>query len=228
MPKKSTFKAKVCVFDIETLADPEMEKLLPPVKAAGNLKDPEKIKADIEEKTKKRKAEMGLNPLQNLVCCVAIHDLQGGISQAILMDKDGSGESEKLVLEKTWEALSKYDCFVSFNGNEFDCRVLSLNSVKRRVRQSVSIDTRRYYIGNHLDIRALLGNWEKFAPGTLDYYMKIFFGEDEGKPDNMDGSLVQHMWDMGMYDELAAYAISDVDNTGRLYELINDYTGPFF
>jgi hypothetical protein len=73
--KKTRLKA--CVFDIETIADPEMAKLLPPVKVAGNLKDPEKIKIDIEEKEKKRRNEMGLHPLQKLEhgtkrrnCCV--------------------------------------------------------------------------------------------------------------------------------------------------------------
>ncbi len=227
MARLKTISRKVCVFDIETVADPETEKLLPAVKAAGNLKDPEKIKVDIEDKAKKRRNEMGLHPLQNMVCCVAIHDLQDGKSQAIIMGGD-TGKDEKLVLEKAWEALSKYDFFVSFNGIEFDVKVLNLNSVKRRVRPGVAIDTRKYQIGNHMDLRAILGNWEKFAHGTLDYYMKVFFGETEGKPEDMEGSLVQHYWDMGLHDEIAAYAISDVENTAKLHGLINEYMGPSF
>jgi predicted PolB exonuclease-like 3'-5' exonuclease len=170
MAKLKPISRKVCVFDIQTIADPETEKLLPAVKAAGNLKDPEKIKVDIEDKAKKRRNEMGLHPLQNMVCCVAIHDLQDRKSQAIIMGGN-TGKDEKLVLEKAWEALSKYDFFVSFNGIEFDVKVLNLNSVKRRVRPGVAIDTRKYQIGNHMDLRAILGNWEKFAHGTLDYYM---------------------------------------------------------
>jgi hypothetical protein len=47
---------KAWVFDIETIADPKMAKLLPPVKAAGNLRDPEKIKMILRKK--KRNAEM--------------------------------------------------------------------------------------------------------------------------------------------------------------------------
>jgi hypothetical protein len=127
-------RRKACVFDIETIADPEMAKLLPAVKASGNLRDPEKIKIDIKEKEKKRRNEMGLHPLQNMVCCMAIHDLETGKSQAITMAGD-TGKAEKLVLEKAWEALSNYDFFVSFNGIEFDVRFLNLNSLKRRVRQ---------------------------------------------------------------------------------------------
>jgi predicted PolB exonuclease-like 3'-5' exonuclease len=211
-----------CVFDIETIADPEMLTLLPPVEPDSRLKDPEKIKLDIEKKEKKRLTEMGLHPLQNMVCCVAIHDLDTRESQAILMCGE-SGADEKMVLEQTWEALCKYDRFVSFNGNEFDVRVLNLNSMKRRVRPGVTIDTRKYQVGNHVDLRAILGNWEKFAQGTLDYYMKVFFGEDQGKPEDMEGSLVQHYWDMGLCDEIAAYAVSDVENTGKLYELVKEY-----
>jgi len=219
-------RPKACVFDIETIADPEMAKLLPPVKAAGNLKDPEKIKIDIEEKEKKRRNEMGLHPLQNMVCCVAIHDLEMGKSQAITMGGD-TGKDEKLVLEKAWEALSNYDFFISFNGIEFDVRVLNLNSLKRRVRPGVTIDTRKYQVGNHMDLRAYLGNWEKFAHGTLDYYLKVLFGKDQGKPEDIDGSLVQHYWDMELRDEIAAYAISDVENTARLWNLVACHLFPF-
>jgi predicted PolB exonuclease-like 3'-5' exonuclease len=219
-------RRKACVFDIETIADPEMAKLLPAVKAAGNLKDPEKIKIDIKEKEKKRRNEMGLHPLQNMVCCMAIHDLERGKSQAITMVGD-TGRAEKLVLEKAWEALSNYDFFVSFNGIEFDVRVLNLNSLKRRVRPGVIIDTRKYQVVNHMDLRAYLGNWEKFAHGTLDYYMKIFFGDGEGKPDDIDGSLVQHYWDMELHDEISAYAITDVENTARLWNLVCGHLFPF-
>ena len=219
-------KQKACVFDIETIADPEIVGFLSPVEPAGNLRDPEKIRLDIEKKEKKRREEMGLTPLQNMVCCVAIHDLQSGKSHAITMGGE-TGEDEKQVLEVTWEALSKYDFFVSFNGIEFDVKTLNLNSIKRRVRPGILIDTQKHRIGNHMDIRAYLGNWEKFAQGTLDYYLKVLIGEDEGKPSDIDGSLVQHYWDLGMVDEIAQYAVTDVENTAKLWNLLKEYRFAF-
>jgi len=51
---------KPCAFDLETIANKTMVDILPEVKPAGNLKDPEKIKADIEKKKKDQIADLGM------------------------------------------------------------------------------------------------------------------------------------------------------------------------
>ena len=48
-------------FDIETIGNPDAVSLLGPVKAAGNLKDPAKIAADLADKEAKRAERAALD-----------------------------------------------------------------------------------------------------------------------------------------------------------------------
>lgn len=216
---------KEVVFDLETIADRSMLELLPPVEADNRLKDPVKIEANIKEKEQKRLGELSVDPLTNMVCCFAYFDIQEARYDSIMLEEE-SGEAEKELLAKAWSVLSRYNRYVTFNGNNFDVRVLNLHSLKQRIRPSVKIDIRKYQIGNHVDLRAVLTNWETYAKGTLDFFMKMFFGDGEGKAENMDGSWVQHYWDVGMRDDIKAYGEKDVIDTGRLYALVREYYLP--
>ena len=205
--------------DIETIADRSLMPMLPPVEAAGNLKDPEKIKADIEKKQEKQIVEMGLDPRWNLICCVGLYDGTSEPQAIVLQDESEAGE--RALLEATWEALHRYELFVSFNGSEFDVPIINLHSLFRRVRPAVRISTRRYQIDNHVDVRAVLSGWEKFAPGNLDFYLQRVLGRS--KPKQIGGSDVQHYWDVGMKDDIATYCMGDAKDTWDLYQAVKTY-----
>ena len=217
-------KKKIVAFDLETIADHELLKILPPADVKlGNIKDDEKIKKKIEEAEAKRIEKMGLNPHENMICLFTWCD--GKNSGAIPL-KEAIGEAEKELLQSAWERLNRYDHFVSFNGNQFDVPVLNLHSLFRGVRPSVNISTKKYTITNHTDLRAVLGNWDTYAPGKLDSYLRRCLGKS--KPDDIDGGLVQHYWDCEMIDEIVQYGIKDAEDTFELYMYAREYYPALF
>jgi len=209
--------------DIETIVDEEQFKNLPPVEVkSGNTKDPQKLKAKGDEAAKKRRAEAGLNPHCNLICVFGWcdHDMNSG--RVVLEDDTAAGE--KHLLEQAWEIMAAQGTgpgLVTFNGFAFDVPIIKLHSLFHRIRPAVSIDNRKYQVGNHLDLRMVLGNWDPYAPGKLDYYLKRLLGR--GKPETIDGSLVQDYWDDGQKDKIADYCEGDARDVMELYQVVKAF-----
>ncbi len=205
---------KTLIMDIETIADPSVIPFLPPVEAKGGLKDPVKIAADIEEKKQKQIETLGLDKTTCLICCVTTLDVDEGEPQSIMLNPDTL--DEKALLEEFWEVVHPYAKFVTFNGNGFDVPVLTFRSMINRVQPSVTIATKKYQITNHIDVRAILGNWDTYAKGTLDFYSKIILGES--KADDVDGSFVQSMFDVGAYEEIMEYNQKECLSLREIYK----------
>lgn len=206
---------KVIAFDLETIANKALVKDLPEIKPNGRLKDPAKIKADIEEKTKKQIADMGKSPLYNIICCAGWVDYNGD-SGAFLLE-DETPEAEKDLLIKFWEKLSGYDHFVGFNSRSFDLRCMLLHGMKHVIRPGVNIDKGRYNRGNHTDLRQVLAGEDRFAPGKLDSFARIYI--ETKKTEGIDGGMVQDYWDMGLHNDIMVYCIDDCVLTMGLFGL---------
>jgi len=209
---------RIITFDCETIADKSVVSILPPVEADSRLKDPIKIKADIEKKEADQISKMGLNPTMAKICCFGWHD--GKESSSFILG-DESPEAEKKLLQDAWEVLAEAEHFVTFNGNTFDVPMLLMRSLINRVRPSVKIHNKKYTIQNHTDVRAVLSNWDQFAKGTLDFYSRLLLGKS-GKED-FDGSVVQDMWDMELFEDIGKYCEGDCEHTFKIFELLTQY-----
>jgi hypothetical protein len=62
----------ILTLDIETVPNPATFEFLPEPKAAGNIKDPAKIAANIAEKKAAQREAAALDPLTGRVCCYAM------------------------------------------------------------------------------------------------------------------------------------------------------------
>lgn len=102
------------VLDIETDSLPAhvVEEMNPPVKAAGNLKDPAKIAADIQEKREKMYANAALSALTGKVVAYGWWQNDETWGYDFL-------KSEEVLLKKIFELVKSYH-IVTFNGNSFD------------------------------------------------------------------------------------------------------------
>lgn len=210
---------KEVAFDLETIADHEAMKDLPELDVkVGNIKDPEKIQAKIAEAKAKALEQMGTNIHQNMICLFSWCD--GDKSGSILL-KEENAIAERELLEGAWEILNNYSMFVSFNGIQFDVPCLNLHSLFRRVRPAVNISCKKYHVTNHIDLRAILGNWDQFAPGNLDFYLRRCLGKS--KPIGMNGSMVQHYWDTDLKDEIVSYGTGDAEDTWALYQHVKQF-----
>lgn len=205
-------KKKVIAFDLETIADPTMMAILPEVTAAKNLKDPEKVAADIEKKKVKQIADMGLDPMMNLICCAGWCDKNGASSISLT---EATHEAEKQLLMDFWEILKSYDHFITFNGRAFDLRCMLLHGITHGIRPAVNIDKGRYNHGNHTDLRQVLAGTDMFAKGKLDFFCRKFLGDQ--KTEGIDGEMVQSYFDMGLHEDIATYCEKDSSLTYELY-----------
>lgn len=207
---------KTIAFDIETIADRSIQLPEPEVKT-GNLKDPAKIQEKIDAARAEQIARQALDPWANLICCFAWFDYRGKSGAVLLADENQEAD----LIREIWKTLFEYNFFVTFNGNAFDIPVIRAHSLIHRIRPSVGISTRKYHVENHFDVRAVLGNWDVYAKGTLDFYLQRLL--NRSKPEDIDGSMVQEWWDVGGKDEIAEYCRSDARNTYDLFDLVSQY-----
>ena len=206
---------KAIAFDLETIADRTMMGILPEIKPNGQLTDPAKIAADIEEKKKKQIADMGLDPMMNMICCAGWCSERGSGCLSIETD---THEAEKKLLIDFWDLLSEYDYFITFNGRSFDLRCMLLHGITHGIRPSVNIDKGRYNKGNHSDLRLILAGDNQFAKGKLDFFAQKYLGDQKTK--GIDGEMVQSYFDMGLHEDIAEYCRKDAELTYQLYQKV--------
>lgn len=211
---------KTIVFDIETIADPEAIQFLEEPTPNGTYKDPAKIAADIAAKREKARAEMGLNPWMSLIACFCWQDSTGAKGSIALEDET----KEETLLSKAWNILRTGQKFVTFNGHSFDIPMLMAHSVIRSVNPGMTIPNRKYDLSSHFDVRMALVNWDPYAKGKLDFFLRRFGLAP--KTEGLDGSMVQGLWDAGKKEEITAYCAQDVSATWELYQKVRSvYAG---
>jgi hypothetical protein len=110
--------ARPLVLDIETIGLPNAADYLEPVEAAKNLKDPEKIAANITERIEERQSKLGLD--WNVGRIVAIGwwtPEPGAFGSGVTLCASESQEAETL---RTLWSLAKSRTIITFNGRGFD------------------------------------------------------------------------------------------------------------
>lgn len=204
--------------DLETVPDPFAASLLPAPEADKRLKDPDKIKADIERKRIEQISSLAVKPNKNLIVCAGWCD--GEKTGSVYLPLGGN---EGELLREFWALAQSYDMFYTFNGLGFDVPTLNIHSARHRIRPSVRIDCGRYRVTNHLDCYAVLSHWNPTMGGGLDYYMR-YFGLSSGK-EGMNGKKVAGLYNMGSAGEMAIrkYCEKDCRDTFLLAEYIREY-----
>ena len=160
--------------DIETIPDLTMIDFLPEVSASKTLKDPVKIAADIEEKQKKQRENMGLDSIFAKIICIGIYSPEKSLA---LM-----GE-EKDIIQEFWDIVGQHSQIITFNGKNFDIDVI----LKRGIRYGIgnfAVDRLlrdKYKSGRLVDIMS-----DFCVPGeyrSLNTLSKIFLGKEKKEID---------------------------------------------
>lgn len=131
--------------------------------------------------------------------------------------------TDKALIQAVWDILADYNLIVTFNGNGFDIPLLYKRSWLLGITPSKRIDLRRYVVppqSNHADLRAILSNWDQYAPGKLPFYAKLKFGKDMG---DIDGSKVGELWNAGEFQAVHEHCLSDVRMTWDLFQSMRGY-----
>lgn len=204
------------IIDIETAPLPEGEILAEfdegKVKF-GNLVDPAKRAAKLEEAKQDFLEDAALNPATSFVLAAGIATVGGdGVFRPSIV----SGE-EAAILQRLWlsvdQALAAGAVVLTFNGAEFDFPYCLKRSWKH------GIATPQLYKGRYLrdgvcDVRQLWTGGDRFAEGSsLDAVAK-FLGIG-GKPDGMNGKMFHGVW-MEDREKAIAYLVNDLRLTWEI------------
>jgi predicted PolB exonuclease-like 3'-5' exonuclease len=106
---------------------------------------------------------------------------------------------------------------VTFNGSSFDLPVLRYRSMIHGI-SAPALNDRAYfhrYRDDHVDLCDVLSSFSHGAKAKLDELSRIM--GLNGKPDGIDGSMVDAYFQDGRIDEIADYCLADVVDTYRLW-----------
>jgi len=215
-------------FDVETIPDERIEFDPESVKY-GNMKDPDKRAAKLQEVKEAFAKNLSVNPATCQVCTfvgvtydtekkqtIESIDLQWGIND------DEWDLPEEMIINEGWDFIKR--CYrgriplVSFNGIGFDLPVMFVAAM----RLDVAVENATYqaltnkWEGNrhHYDLMLMLSGWNRERWEKLNFWLKRF---DIGqKTEGMDGSQVWPAFQAGEYKKILEYCKGDVLSVCKL------------
>ncbi|MDE0214912.1 MAG: ribonuclease H-like domain-containing protein, partial [Deltaproteobacteria bacterium] len=139
---------------------------------------------------------------------------------AVLVDVEtlcADDYSEEAIVRDFWERVERFNgTLVSFNGRNFDLPVLELHALKYGCRAPRYFNQRfghryRYSEDGHYDLYEFIGNHGvNRIRGGFDLLCKLIGLRGKG---NIDGSMVQDLWEDGRLAEIHEYCRQDVIQT---------------
>jgi hypothetical protein len=218
--------------DIETQANPEACSLMAEPKAPGNLKDPEKIAAAIEEKKRELIEQAALDPDYGRVLSIGyalsidgpVHvRMAGDVYFAEQMHEADTGElviveytySECELLSGFWKLFADVRGYcVGYNILSFDLPYLLARSMYLGVKVPFVPALAKFRTEPVTDLYAIRYNW---GPGKGLKQVCKLLGIPNDCPD-VDGSKVKDL----TREELYAYQVSDVKLVQALASRMNN------
>jgi 3'-5' exonuclease len=207
------------VFDVESVADGELVSRL---HYPGKSLDPrEAVRRYRDELMEKYESDFVPYTFQ-VPISVAIAKVAADYSLVDLVVLDEPEYRPHVITEHFWRGWEKYrrPTLVSFNGRNFDVPLLELAAFRYGLNLSgwFSLSAKsydqprsRYNVQSHIDLCEMLTNFgsTRFA-GGLNLAANLL-----GKPGKMDvqGDMVQDMYDAGRYAEINGYCRCDVLDT---------------
>lgn len=210
------------VFDIETLGkkfedldETEQDYLL------NNLEKNEPDKEIAKNKT-------ALYSIFGLVCAIGAVDVNkktGFVlslsSKEIKPEKSNFSyktfSSEKELLEEFWKLASKYELFVTYNGESFDFPYLMIRSGINRVR--MPFEVKKWGSDKFLDLQTKIKQSHAFK---LEMLCKAF-GIENPKEKGVHGDDVSRLYNAEEFNKIADYVARDASATTELYLIWKTY-----
>lgn len=228
--------------DIETAADPEAIKRLPPFDPnkvkLGNTKDPDKVAERIREAEEnyisEAKAKAPLDPFTGQVVAVTIGDYMPCVKtkepprvRCKVLGKHFDSEKDLLVdmvdtLYSLWDngrEVSRHMTLFGFRGWNiagFDLPFLTVRMLKHRVPIPWKWQEKWGLDGQCVDYMKLLSCGDRNRWVSLDKAAQFFLSEEkEGS-----GADIPALWEAKKYGEVKAYAVKEMKLLCRLSDYI--------
>lgn len=206
------------VLDIETAPIADVQTYLEPVSAPSNYKDPEKIKAFIEEKTIEKANNAGLDADLGQIVCIGW--LREDIDKAPRLMVCRDEHEERQALTALWGDILSGGDLITFNGFRFDLPFIMRRSLYLRVPyRALSIDR---YRSNHIDL------FQKLTfNGQIDGHSLSFYAQRFGLTGDLDvkGSEIAALARAGQWDAIKAHCEQDVWWTADIAKRLGYWDG---
>ena len=209
------------VFDIETLGkkfedldESEQDYLL------NNLEKNEEDKEKAKNKT-------ALYSIFGMVCAIGAYDIDSkngvvlSLSTKEIKPENGNFvyktfDNEKELLEEFWKLTSKYEQFVTYNGDNFDFPYLMIRSGINRVKMPFEI---KKWSDKFIDLQNKIRQSHAFK---LEFLCKAF-GIENPKEKGVHGDDVTKLYNQQEFNKIADYVARDAVATSELYLIWKNY-----
>ena len=207
----------IIAWDLETIPD---------LDAASRLLDIDK--ADREQGRAKLGADFPKLPLHKIVCIGALVAHREGnhwAVDALGAPHIGQRDETQLIQAFVDKIAELRPRLVTFNGNSFDLPVLRYRAMVNRI-SAPGLRARQYfyrYSDDALDLCDALSSFEGRSKVKLHDLSRML--GLPGKPDGIDGSMVEAFVNEGKIAEVASYCEADVLNTYRIWLIYQCFLG---
>ena len=123
---------------------------------------------------------------------------------------------EQLVLRSFWDAIPRYNQFITFNGRTFDCPFVMLRSAIAGIQPTRNLLPYRYDASEHCDLLDQLSFYGAAKKFNLDFYCKAF-GIKSPKSEGLTGLSLGPLFLEKRFKEIADYCMGDVIATAELF-----------
>jgi Predicted 3'-5' exonuclease related to the exonuclease domain of PolB len=217
------------VFNIETIADPELPaELLPDmptresIKPHGGIKDPVKQAEFIEKGFQSALAErvdeiakFGLHPLTSKIICIGYKQDNEDIQCFA-----GDDEAQLMNVFQTMMAQPTMPILVGFNSKLFDIRHIAIATTRHDISVSFVFPTymRKYDTDWHIDLYHILSNFGEDRRGKLsDWCYRFGITPPFGK-----GDMVAEWHQKSDWDSIKHHCSDNVRCTYELLQKVSD------
>lgn len=205
---------RTILLDVETVGLAEAVNWFDPVRPKANLRDPEKIKADIAEKEAERDDRLGLDPDCCRIVALCYH-IVGGADPVVLLAK--TEDEERELLTAFWLAYTAVPNtrLVTYNGHKFDLVVIQMRSIYLGVKFP-RLTIAPAWKTPHLDVY----QWLSFDGARRDVHSLSFYARrfNITTLDKVSGADIGRLVAAGDWDAVSGHCLSDV---GILHTICN-------
>lgn len=212
--------------DIETIPNKNLICCLPEPEPAGNLKDPEKIAADIAKKRQSAIDKMALSPLTGRICSVASwSDVDQPFCMTINSISDASEiELIKIVLNVLVLKSDDYPQVCTWNGYRFDLPFIAKRAMILNVELPIGFPGFRYFLKKysivpHADLAMEMCNWGSDYI-SLNTASRCVLGDSKIE---IDVTKFHDMIEAGDWGKINSYNLKDAELTFKLWIKMKKY-----
>lgn len=202
--RRKKMNRDICWYDIETCVANDFDKVLQfkKFKAPSNIKDKDKIEANIEAQKEKYRSKAALSPTTGKICCIT----------AVIGDRTfehADDDESKIISDFTDFCSAHGDVHMGgFNSANFDDRFVQFRCAVNRIKRPIP------YRNKGIDLMKVLYPYGEFV--SLDVTLAAM-----GLPPKTGaGSDVQGMYDNKEWDKLMSYCLADSMAVRDISELL--------